>query len=115
VLEGGIYVSEAIGQSMVRKFANGASPTSTSLFETLSNREVQILHMIGKGNSTRESAKALNISIKTIESHRKRIKRKLNLSNGTQLLQYAINWFSRHSAEEAKQLGKLADEGERAA
>jgi DNA-binding CsgD family transcriptional regulator len=44
--------------------------------------------------STRETAHSLNLSIKTVESHRQRIKRKLNLSTGTQLVQYAINWFS---------------------
>jgi DNA-binding CsgD family transcriptional regulator len=60
----------------------------------LSNRELQILHMIGKGMSTRETAHALNLSIKTVESHRQRIKRKLNLTTGTQLVQYAVNWFT---------------------
>jgi DNA-binding CsgD family transcriptional regulator len=60
----------------------------------LSNRELQILHMIGKGMSTRETAESLNLSIKTVESHRQRIKRKLNLNTGTQLVQYAVNWFT---------------------
>jgi hypothetical protein len=50
--------------------------------------------MIGKGMSTRETAHSLNLSIKTVESHRQRIKRKLNLSTGTQLVQYAVNWFT---------------------
>jgi hypothetical protein len=36
----------------------------------------------------------LNLSIKTVESHRQRIKRKLNLTTGTQLVQYAVNWFT---------------------
>ena len=60
----------------------------------MSNRELQILHMIGKGMSTRETAESLNLSIKTVESHRQRIKRKLNLNTGTQLVQYAVNWFT---------------------
>ena len=50
--------------------------------------------MIGKGMSTRETAASLNLSIKTVESHRQRIKRKLNLQTGTQLVQYAVNWFT---------------------
>jgi DNA-binding CsgD family transcriptional regulator len=50
--------------------------------------------MIGKGMSTRETAESLNLSIKTVESHRQRIKRKLNLTTGTQLVQYAVNWFT---------------------
>ena len=54
--------------------------------------------MIGRGLSTREAAEALNLSIKTVESHRQRIKRKLNLATGSQLVQYAVNWFSGRDA-----------------
>src|SRR5450631_4866907 len=94
VLDGNIYVSEAVGNNMIQKFASGGSYTSANPIDRLSNRELQILHMIGKGMSTRESAHALNLSIKTVESHRQRIKRKLNLNTGTQLVQYAVNWFT---------------------
>jgi len=94
VLDGGIYVSEAVGNSMIQKFAAGGTYLSTNPIDRLSNRELQILHMIGKGMSTRESALSLNLSIKTVESHRQRIKRKLNLTTGTQLVQYAVNWFT---------------------
>ena len=94
VLDGGIYVSEAVGNNMIQKFAAGGSYISSNPIDRLSNRELQILHMIGKGMSTRETAQALNLSIKTVESHRQRIKRKLNLSTGTQLVQYAVNWFT---------------------
>ena len=94
VLDGGIYVSEAVGNNMIQKFAAGGSYISANPIDRLSNRELQILHMIGKGMSTRETAQSLNLSIKTVESHRQRIKRKLNLSTGTQLVQYAVNWFT---------------------
>src|SRR5271169_1965898 len=94
VLDGGIYVSEAVGNSMIKKIAAGGGYTSANPVDRLSTRELQILHMIGKGMSTRETAQSLNLSIKTIESHRQRIKRKLNLSTGTQLVQYAVNWFT---------------------
>jgi len=79
VLDGDIYVSEAVGNNMIRKYA-----------DRLSNRELQILLMIGKGMSTRETAHSLHLSIKTVESHRQRIKRKLNLSTGSQLVRYAL-------------------------
>lgn len=98
VLEGGIYVSEAVGNSMIQKFASGGSYISSNPIDRLSNRELQILHLIGKGSSTRETAEALNLSIKTVESHRQRIKRKLNLTTGAQLVQYAVNWFSGRDA-----------------
>ena len=94
VLEGGIYVSEAVGNSMIQKFASGGSYISSNPIDRLSNRELQILHLIGKGLSTRETAEALDLSIKTVESHRQRIKKKLTLTTGTQLVQYAVNWFS---------------------
>ena len=93
VLDGGIYVSESVGNIMIEKFAAGGSYVSSNPIDRLSNRELQILHMIGKGMSTRETAHSLNLSIKTVESHRQRIKRKLNLTTGTQLVQYAVNWF----------------------
>jgi len=51
-----------------------------------------VLQMIGKGLSTREVADTLNLSVKTVESHRQRIKRKLGLGTGAQLVQYAVNW-----------------------
>jgi DNA-binding NarL/FixJ family response regulator len=94
VLDGGIYVSEAVGNNMIQKFAAGGSYISANPIDRLSNRELQILHLIGKGMSTRETANTLNLSIKTVESHRQRIKRKLNLSTGAQLVQYAVNWFA---------------------
>ena len=94
VLDGGIYVSEAVGSNMIQKFASGGSYISANPIDRLSNRELQILHMIGKGMSTRETANSLNLSVKTVESHRQRIKRKLNLNTGAQLVQYAVNWFA---------------------
>ena len=106
VLDGGIYVSEAVGNNMIQKFAAGGSYISANPIDRLSNRELQILHMIGKGMSTRETAHSLNLSIKTVESHRQRIKRKLNLTTGTQLVQYAVNWFT---GREGGVAGKAAE------
>src|SRR6201992_1623471 len=94
VLDGGIYVSEAVGNNMIQKFAAGGSYISANPIDRLSNRELQILHMIGKGMSTRETAESLNLSIKKGEPARRRVKRKLNLNTGTQLVQYAVNWFT---------------------
>ncbi len=101
VLDGNIYVSEAVGNHMIQKFAAGGGYVSANPIDRLSNRELQILHMIGKGMSTRETAQSLNLSIKTVESHRQRIKRKLNLTTGTQLVQYAVNWFTGREAAPA--------------
>ena len=98
VLDGEIYVSEGVNFNMLQKSAGRGASHSLNPIDRLSNRELQILHLVGKGMSTRETAHSLNLSIKTIESHRQRIKHKLNLTTGTQLLQYAINWFTGRSA-----------------
>src|SRR5260370_523679 len=103
VLDGNIYVSEAVGNNMIQKFASGGAYVSANPIDRLSNRELQILHMIGKGMSTRETALSLNLSIKTVESHRQRIKRKLNLNTGTQLVQYAVNCFTSREAGATQQ------------
>jgi DNA-binding NarL/FixJ family response regulator len=92
VLAGGIYVSETVGCNMIRRASNGGRRTPANPIERLSTRELQILQLVGKGMNTRESAHSLNLSIKTIESHRQRIKSKLQLRNGMQLMQYAVNW-----------------------
>jgi DNA-binding CsgD family transcriptional regulator len=91
---------------MIQKFAAGGAYISANPIDRLSNRELQILHMIGKGMSTRETALSLNLSIKTVESHRQRIKRKLNLTTGTQLVQYAVNWFTGRDAGNPPLVGK---------
>ena len=88
VLDGNIYVSEAMSNSMLSGLTGGA--THLDPIERLSNRELQVLQLIGKGTSTREAAKLLHLSIKTVESHRQRIKRKLHLTTGVQLLRYAV-------------------------
>jgi DNA-binding NarL/FixJ family response regulator len=106
VLEGHVYVSEAVGNNMIQKFAGGGATLSTNPIERLSNRELQVMHMIGKGMSTREMAESLHLSIKTVESHRQRIKRKLNLKTGVQLVQYAIMGLATQDAPRRAEVGQ---------
>lgn len=96
VLAGGIYVSERVGASMIERFAVTGRPQSADPIERLSNRELQVLNLIGRGRTTREIAETLNLSVKTVESHRQRIKKKLNLRSAPQLVQFAVNWYSGH-------------------
>ena len=98
VLRGGIYVSEVVSNRVIRKLASGGAYGSENPIDRLSNRELQILQMIGRGLSTREAAEDLSLSVKTVESHRQRIRRKLNLANGSQLVRYAVSWISRPEA-----------------
>jgi DNA-binding NarL/FixJ family response regulator len=109
VLSGGIFVSEVIGNSMSQKVVADGVDGAANPIDRLSNREVQILHMIGQGMSTRETALSLNLSVKTVESHRQRIKRKLHLNNATQLVQCAANWFGNASRESVGPVRRLFD------
>jgi DNA-binding NarL/FixJ family response regulator len=93
VLDGGIYVSDAVSDNMIRRLSGNGHRLPPNPFERLSVRELQVLQLVGEGVSTREAANVLNLSVKTIESHRQRIKSKLNLRTGTQLVQFAINRF----------------------
>ena len=60
--------------------------------EGLRDRELQIFQLIGRGNGTRLIAEQLHLSVHTIESHREKIRMKLRLRNGTELLQSAVQW-----------------------
>jgi DNA-binding NarL/FixJ family response regulator len=94
VLAGRQYVSEAVGAKLQRKVGSSDSGRHRSPMESLSNRELQILAMIGGGRSSRQIAESLNLSVKTIEAHRQRIKRKLNLKSGAQLVNLAATWVA---------------------
>ena len=63
--------------------------------EQLSDRETEVVRLIGTGLSTREIAAELNLSVKTIESYRANVKRKLGLSTGAELARFAYDWTSR--------------------
>jgi DNA-binding NarL/FixJ family response regulator len=100
ILTGGVAVSEQVANQMIEKLANGASHTSADPIDQLSTRELQVLRLIGKGLSTRETAAMLNLSPKTIESHRQRIKRKINTSTSAQFVRFAVTWLAASEGEQ---------------
>jgi DNA-binding NarL/FixJ family response regulator len=91
-LDGEIYVSEHLQKRMVQQFRGTRVPRTGSPLEDLSDRELEVFGMLGKGMTTRQIAEHLHLSIKTIESHRAKIKEKLSLKNSMELLQHAIQW-----------------------
>lgn len=95
VLDGGTYVSEALTNKAIPCGGPDATASAVSNpIERLSNRELQVMSLIGRGVSSREAADMLGVSIKTVESHRQSLKRKLNLLSNVQLLQFSINWYA---------------------
>jgi DNA-binding NarL/FixJ family response regulator len=98
VLAGERYVSESLAENLGRLRGGGeAGAMNDDPIERLSNRELQVLSLIGRGQSSREAADRLGLSVKTVETHRQSLKRKLNLATNAQLLQYAINWYATRS------------------
>jgi len=100
VLAGGQYLSESLASNLGRSDGVGGSAGADPI-DRLSNRELQVLSLIGRGLSSREAAEALGLSVKTVETHRQSLKRKLNLATNAQLLQYAINWYASRSKSTA--------------
>jgi two-component system response regulator NreC len=86
VLRGAIYLSPGISRIVVDAYLN----KSTALDEPLSHRERHVLQLVAEGRSTREIAPELGIGFKTVESHRTRIMRKLDIHNTAGLVRYAI-------------------------
>jgi DNA-binding NarL/FixJ family response regulator len=90
ILNREIYVSDRLANKMVRQYVKGASPAQVSPWDDLSDRELEVLRLIGQGHSTREIAEKLHLSVKTIESYQSHLKDKLGLKNARELFQYAI-------------------------
>lgn len=92
VLNGGIYVSDEVSERLLLGMARGQKEIMESPIEKLSDRELEVFELTGKGNSTRDIAEKLHLSVKTVESYRARIKTKLNLENATELMVHAVKW-----------------------
>jgi DNA-binding NarL/FixJ family response regulator len=96
VLRGEIYLSPHMATSLLQRAAAG-KPLTSNPVETLSNRELQVFEMIGQGLNTVQIAEKLQLSPKTVESHRKLIKMKLNLRTAAQLSRAAFQWVQEQS------------------
>jgi DNA-binding NarL/FixJ family response regulator len=91
LLQGKTYLSERIAARMVSRLVGGGTSRHGPL-EALTDREVEVLELIGKGLASRDVAECLHISIKTVESHREHLKSKLGLSSASELVSYAFHW-----------------------
>jgi len=89
VLSGQIYMSEEMTERMLEQRYNGVTDNQVPM-ETLSDRELEVFQLIGKGETTSKIAKFLHRSVKTVETYRSRIKEKLNLKDNMQLIRHAM-------------------------
>ncbi len=93
ILKGKIYLSESLKDVVLTQFAGGSRTADKSPLDGLSDREMEVYRFIGQGFGTNEIAQKLNLSIKTIGSYRERIKEKLGLKSGHDLVCNAIRWI----------------------
>jgi len=92
VLSGKIYLSQAMSDRLLHMVSQGERVRDRSPIERLSDRELEVFEMIGRGLPMREIAKELHLSVKTIETHRAHIKEKLSITSAVQLVQHATQW-----------------------
>ena len=92
VLDGQICVSPTVCTQLVKTSMTGDGDDQDSKVQTFSDRELEVFELLGHGLTTQQIAKRLHLSVKTVDSHRSKIKSKLDLDSSTQLVQYAIRW-----------------------
>jgi len=99
VLGGKLYLSDKMAMIMAEKFVDGRPKREGSVVELLSDRELEVFQLLGRGYSTRRIADELHVSLKTVQAFCARIKEKLQLTNATELLHEAIRW---HDSQQEK-------------
>ncbi len=92
VMQGELYLSDELSAKLLRRAVEGTAEPGKGGVGQLSDRELEVLQLLGQGVPTREVADRLNLSIKTIESYRANIKRKLDLRNASELMRFAVDW-----------------------
>ena len=98
VFSGRPYLSLEMAAQVITKFAHGASEGEADPVDRLSDRELEILELIGKGTEVRQIAKRLHLSPKTVETHRAHIKDKLDLKNAREVARFAVQWIDGRGA-----------------
>ncbi len=92
VLAGQTYLSPQMTHQLVQRSLGKEPDQAKSAIESLSDRELEVFRCVGRGLTTREIAEHLHLSVKTIETHRDNIKRKLNLHSGAELTRRAVQY-----------------------
>jgi len=94
VMQGKIYVSSKFGEKLIFKAVQSIEAGTGSPVDALSDRELEVLQLLGKGHSTRSIAETLHLSVKTIETHRAHIKEKLGFADSEDMVKFAIDWVA---------------------
>jgi DNA-binding NarL/FixJ family response regulator len=98
IFNGHPYLSPTMAAQVITKFTHRKAEGETDAVERLSDRELEILELIGKGHEVRQIAKLLHLSPKTVETHRAHIKDKLDLKNSREVARFALQWLNAREA-----------------
>jgi DNA-binding NarL/FixJ family response regulator len=90
VLSGQVFVSNKMGATLLQRMVGNKKRSGGLPMDRLTDRELEVFRMIGAGNSVKEIADKLFLSVKTVEAHREHIKEKLNFKSSADLLRFAI-------------------------
>jgi DNA-binding NarL/FixJ family response regulator len=91
VLQGGVFYSNAVNAMLVQKHMKGAGDQPTAI-ASLSDRELEVFQLLGRGYTTRQISEQMNVGFKTVHAYCARIKDKLNLANINELVFHAVRW-----------------------
>ncbi|MDB6025229.1 MAG: DNA-binding response regulator [Verrucomicrobiales bacterium] len=94
VANGIVYLSEEVEAQLLNAPDADKIPLPQSPVASLTDRELQIFTLYGRGNGTSQIAERLGLSIKTVEAHRTNIKEKMNIKSAAEFLRRAIEWMS---------------------
>ena len=89
------FSDRLIFKAIQSSLAGGASPVAK-----LSDREFEVLRLLGRGFGSREIAEALSLSVKTVETHRAHIKEKLGFKEAGEMVRFAIDWVVQERAQD---------------
>ena len=100
VLDGRVFVSDLVAHSFLDKMTGRQTDASSSPVNRLTDRELEVLAMVGKARESRDIAKLLSMSIKTVEAHRASIRQKLDIKTRAELVRFAVLWMAETGADE---------------
>ena len=93
VLGGRRFLSTKMVDALLGKMVTGSGMGNDNYVDTLSNRELEVFQLIGRGFTRREIAAMLSLSVKTIGTYHESIKKKLNISSAAELMKHAVAWI----------------------
>jgi DNA-binding NarL/FixJ family response regulator len=94
VLAGKIYLSQEMTSTFLKGLTMSCVRVRPDSLERLTDRELQVLDLIGRGRTSREIAEVLKLGVTTVDTFRARIKQKMNFRNAMELQLFAIRWLS---------------------